>query len=60
MTRFQRVLVYRFDDDWNGEAVGESRDDTYPSLLGLRFPASDIPAQARIVCAFAGAVRGGS
>lgn len=47
MTRFQRVLVYRFDDDWNGEAVGESGDDTYPSLLGLRFPASDIPAQAR-------------
>ena len=47
MTGFQRVLVYRFDEDWNGEAVGESRDDEYPSLLGLRFPASDIPAQAR-------------
>ena len=47
MTGFQRVLVYRFDEEWNGEALGESRDDTYPSLLGLRFPASDIPAQAR-------------
>lgn len=47
LTGFERVLVYRFDDDWNGEAVGESREETYPSLLGLRFPASDIPAQAR-------------
>ena len=47
MTGFQRVLVYRFDEEWNGEAIGESRDDHYPSLLGLRFPASDIPAQAR-------------
>lgn len=47
MTGFERVLVYRFDADWNGEALGESRDEAYPSLLGLRFPASDIPAQAR-------------
>ena len=47
MTGFERVLVYRFDADWNGEALGESRDESYPSLLGLRFPASDIPAQAR-------------
>lgn len=47
MTGFERVLVYRFDADWNGEALGESRVEGYPSLLGLRFPASDIPAQAR-------------
>lgn len=47
MTGFERVLVYRFDQDWNGEALGESREESYPSLLGLRFPASDIPAQAR-------------
>ena len=48
MTGFERVLVYRFDEEWNGEAVAECRDEeAYPSLLGLRFPASDIPAQAR-------------
>ncbi|PAX08142.1 histidine kinase dimerization/phosphoacceptor domain -containing protein [Sphingomonas lenta] len=47
MTGFERVLVYRFDADWNGEALGESKVEDYPSLLGLRFPASDIPAQAR-------------
>ena len=48
MTGFERVLVYRFDPDWNGEAIAESRvADWDDSLLGLRFPASDIPAQAR-------------
>lgn len=48
MTGFERVLVYRFDADWNGEAVAESlAPDWSHSLMGLRFPASDIPAQAR-------------
>jgi len=45
---FQRVLVYRFDDEENGEVLAESKDDDWQqSFLGLRFPASDIPAQAR-------------
>ncbi|MBL6082555.1 GAF domain-containing protein [Belnapia sp. T18] len=48
MTGFERVLVYRFDPEWNGEAIAEDRAaDWGQSLLGLRFPASDIPAQAR-------------
>lgn len=48
LTGFQRVMVYRFDADWNGEAIAEAREPAaYDSLLGLRFPASDIPAQAR-------------
>ena len=52
MTGFERVLVYRFDPDWNGEAVAEDRTaDWAHSLLGLRFPASDIPAQARALYA---------
>lgn len=47
-TGFESVLVYRFDADWNGEAVAEDKvADWSRSLLGLRFPASDIPAQAR-------------
>jgi len=43
-----RVLVYRFDEHWNGEVIEEqcSRADL-PLYFGLRFPASDIPAQAR-------------
>ncbi|TXN40954.1 histidine kinase dimerization/phosphoacceptor domain -containing protein [Methylobacterium sp. WL7] len=47
-TGFEAVLVYRFDADWNGEAVAEDKVPGWSrSLLGLRFPASDIPAQAR-------------
>lgn len=42
-----RALVYRFDEDWNGEVVAEDRNERLPSYLGLRFPATDIPAQAR-------------
>lgn len=44
---FDRVMLYRFHPDWSGEVVAESRSDVYGSYLGLRFPASDIPAIAR-------------
>lgn len=48
MTGFDSVLVYRFDADWNGEAIAEAKAAAWSrSLLGLHFPASDIPAQAR-------------
>lgn len=44
---FNRVLIYRFDREWHGEVLAEDNDGVLPSYLGLRFPASDIPAQAR-------------
>ena len=45
---YERVLIYRFDAEWNGQALGEDKtDDWQQSLDGLHFPASDIPAQAR-------------
>src|SRR5688572_14049351 len=44
---FNRVLIYRFDEQWNGEVLAEDSDGVLPSYRGLRFPASDIPAQAR-------------
>ncbi|MFL5353863.1 ATP-binding protein [Archangium sp.] len=47
LTGFDRVMVYRFDADWHGEVLAESRDETMDSFLGMHFPASDIPAQAR-------------
>lgn len=47
ITDFDRVLIYRFDADWKGTVVAEDRNDQLPSYLDLRFPASDIPAQAR-------------
>ena len=47
LTGFARVMVYRFDDNDDGQVVAESLADGVPSWLGLRYPASDIPAQAR-------------
>ncbi len=47
LTSFDRVMVYRFDADWHGEVVAESRDADMDGFLGMHFPASDIPAQAR-------------
>lgn len=47
ITGFHRVLLYRFDEQWNGTVIAEDGDGTLPSYLDLRFPASDIPAQAR-------------
>ena len=47
LTGFDRVMVYRFDEDWNGEVVAEDRLESLNSFLGLRYPATDIPAQAR-------------
>jgi diguanylate cyclase (GGDEF)-like protein len=43
-----RVKIYQFDTDGSGIVIAESiRDQRLPSLLGLRFPAGDIPPQAR-------------
>ncbi|WGV25899.1 GAF domain-containing sensor histidine kinase [Halotia branconii] len=43
-----RVMVYRFDGDGSGEVVAESiHEQVLPSLLGLHFPADDIPLEAR-------------
>lgn len=47
LTNYGRVMLYRFDKDWNGEVVAESLDSRMSSYLGLNFPASDIPEQAR-------------
>ncbi|WP_434622158.1 ATP-binding protein [Azospirillum sp. B2RO_4] len=47
LTGFDRVLIYRFDEQWNGTVIAEDGNDRLPSYRGLRFPASDIPQQAR-------------
>lgn len=46
-TGFDRVLVYRFDPLWNGTVIGQAKTEEMSDLLGLRFPASDVPRQAR-------------
>ncbi|SFT79372.1 Bacteriophytochrome (light-regulated signal transduction histidine kinase) [Geodermatophilus amargosae] len=47
LTGFDRVMVYRYDADYNGEVVAEAKVEGLNSFLGLHYPASDIPAQAR-------------
>ncbi|WP_299700252.1 GAF domain-containing protein [uncultured Pontibacter sp.] len=46
-TGFDRVLIYRFDPLWNGTVIGQAKTEDMSDLLGLRFPASDVPKQAR-------------
>lgn len=47
LTGFDRVMVYKFLPDDTGEVIAEvCRPDMEP-YLGLRYPASDIPKQAR-------------
>jgi hypothetical protein len=40
-------MVYRYDEYYNGEVVAESKRDDLNSFLGLHYPSTDIPAQAR-------------
>lgn len=49
LTGFHRVMIYQFDQDWNGRVVTELVDPraTKDLYKGLNFPASDIPKQAR-------------
>jgi light-regulated signal transduction histidine kinase (bacteriophytochrome) len=49
LTGFHKVLIYQFDKSWNGQVVSELVDPkaTIDLYKGLRFPACDIPPQAR-------------
>ena len=46
-TGFDRAMVYRFLPDDSGEVVAEDAREGLESFLGLHYPASDIPQQAR-------------
>jgi light-regulated signal transduction histidine kinase (bacteriophytochrome) len=47
ITGFDRVMAYRFRHDDSGEVAAEARDELLDPYLGRRYPASDIPSQAR-------------
>nr|WP_314630143.1 ATP-binding protein [uncultured Noviherbaspirillum sp.] len=47
LTGFDRVMAYRFRHDESGEVVAEHRRADLVPYLGQRYPASDIPQQAR-------------
>ena len=44
---FDRIMIYRFDADWNGTVIAEALEPSMEPYNGLKFPASDIPKQAR-------------
>jgi two-component system, chemotaxis family, sensor kinase Cph1 len=47
LTGFDRVMLYKFDDDRHGEVIAETKLAEMESYLGLHFPESDIPQPAR-------------
>nr|WP_298096217.1 HWE histidine kinase domain-containing protein [uncultured Shinella sp.] len=46
-TGYDRVMIYRFEQDGSGKVVSETKRADLESFLGQYFPASDIPQQAR-------------
>jgi len=44
---YDRVMIYKFAEDGHGEVVAEAKNSDLGSWLGLHYPASDIPQQAR-------------
>ncbi len=44
---FDRIMVYRFDDEGHGEVYAEEKNRDLEPFLGNRYPASDIPQIAR-------------
>ncbi len=47
LTGYDRVMVYRFDDEGHGEVFSEDKNDDLEAFLGNRYPSSDIPQIAR-------------
>ena len=47
VTGYDRVMIYKFLHDSSGQVVAEAIRSGMPPFMGLRYPASDIPAQAR-------------
>ena len=48
---YDRVLVYRFSEDESGEVIAEKIDPGMEPFIGLHYPATDIPRQARALYA---------
>lgn len=44
---YDRVMIYRFNEDGNGEVIAEEKESDLEPFLGLHYPATDIPVQAR-------------
>jgi light-regulated signal transduction histidine kinase (bacteriophytochrome) len=46
---FDKVMIYKFDPEWNGYVIAESNRGDMESYYRFTFPASDIPKQARLL-----------
>lgn len=44
---YDRIMIYKFHEDGHGEVVAEKKEEACDTWLGLHYPASDIPQQAR-------------
>ncbi|TVZ53326.1 ATP-binding protein [Dokdonia sp. Hel_I_53] len=47
LLNYDRVMIYQFDENWNGKVISEARDSNLESWLNMSYPATDIPQQAR-------------
>ncbi|MEO8300043.1 MAG: ATP-binding protein, partial [Burkholderiales bacterium] len=47
LSGFDRVMVYRFDESFDGHVIAEAHAPGMEPFLDLHYPASDIPPQAR-------------
>ena len=47
ITKYDRVMVYQFDEEYNGEVIAESKEPELEPFLNICYPATDIPKQAR-------------
>ena len=47
LSGFDKVMIYSFDEEWNGLVIAEEMEAGMDSYLGLKFPPTDIPRQAR-------------
>ena len=47
VTGIDRVMAYRFLEGGHGKVIAEAKESRLESYLGMHYPASDIPPQAR-------------
>ncbi len=47
ITGFDRVMIYRFNEGGDGNIIAEIKQPDQETFLGLRYPDSDIPKQAK-------------
>ncbi len=47
MIEYDRIMIYKFQEDGHGEVVAEVKNEELEPFFGLHYPASDIPKQAR-------------